>query len=580
MLTHPKSGGALRAAAMALLVAGAFGEPPTKILPIGDSITAGALGGPNSGTYGRGGYRYFLERFLEASDGLGNYSIIGSNLDDAGGTLVADAGKWHLNEKPLKFISHSGYPGDTIEGIEALVDDDTIPVAASDVILLQIGTNNVGYQSATPATPGEVAGWRSAYEALLDAILSKSGTAAVVMAKIPPVADGSNIGNAAANGARIEPFNEEVVATVHAAYAASHPGRFFLIDNYTPLDPENTGISFPAANNTQDFFTGLGDGVHPYNAGHRKMAVRFWQGYQRVKGKAAVAIVTPLDDPDGDGLAGADACVLGNGGTRLGEGTDVADQPYVVASSAPGQRAKFYLKLDLSGLPKQWDEARFNLIFWGAPGSNPTFSNCCDDNPVASTFEVYGIADGEDDWTEDTIDWTDAPGNDPSGNGVTGTLLGSIQVPLGLQTGEVVSMSTTALRDFVNFGRGRDGMLTFAVVGTAVDPSARVSFQDSDLRDYAPAFLQLADSVIAPAPVGFRILEAAFDFEAGSGPEVELRFVSSDAESYLVSGSDDLETFDEVLVSGIAGAPGVSETTVVVPLPDGREKLFLRIERQ
>ena len=31
-----------------------------RLLPLGDSITAGALGGPNCETYGRGGYRYFL----------------------------------------------------------------------------------------------------------------------------------------------------------------------------------------------------------------------------------------------------------------------------------------------------------------------------------------------------------------------------------------------------------------------------------------------------------------------------------------------------------------------------------------
>ncbi|MCH7228981.1 GDSL-type esterase/lipase family protein [Haloferula sp. A504] len=577
MTIHPKPGGGVSAVAMALLLADARAAPPVKILPVGDSITAGALGGPNSGPFGRGGYRYFLERFLEASDGFGNYVVIG-NSPFAGGTLVADAGKWFQNEKPLKSVAHSGYPGDSIEQIRDRIDDGSIPVAASDVILLQIGTNNVGYGSPVPATPAEISAWRSAYEDLLDAILAKSAFTKVVMAKIPPVADGSNIGSAAANAARIEPFNEEVVGTVHAAYSSAHPGRFFLVDNYSPIDPSNTADSFATATNGEDYFTGLGDGVHPYNAGHRKMAVNFWEGYQRARGKARTAIVTPLDDSDGDGFGGADVGVLGDGTLRQGRGTDVDDQPYVLAGSQAGARAKFYLKLDLSGLSKQWDEARFNLIFWGAPAGTPSFGNCCDDQPVTATVSVYGIADGGDDWTEDTITWATAPGNDPNGNGVAGTLLGQITVPQGLQTGEVVSMSTPALLDFVNLSRGSDGLVTLAVVGDDLDPGFRLSFQDSDFRDYAPAFLQLAANTVPPVPPDFHILGADFDLQALPHPEVVLNFASSGDQTYLVSASDDMESFDEVLASGIPGAPGASQTSVTVPLPTGRSRLFLRVE--
>ncbi len=566
---------------------------PTRILPLGDSITAGALAGPNGipaedGGYGRGGYRYYLERFLEASDGLPNFEIIG-NSPDAGGTIASFAGKWFLNDKPMKFTTHGGYPGFSIEQIRDLVADGTEPVVQSDVVLLQVGTNNVGYGSSTPATAAEIAGWRSAYESLLDAILAKSATARVVMAKIPPVAEGTPYwddgeyivpGTVAANAARIEPFNTEVVEVVHADYAATYPGRFFLVDNFTGLDPENEATSFATATNSEDFFTGQGDGIHPYNAGHRKMAVGFWNGYQRAQGKAATAVVTPLDDPDGDGVGGADVGLLGDGTLRQGDADKVTDQPYVMASTDPGERAKLYLRLDLSGLPKQWDEARFNLIFWGAPSGTPNFGNCCDDQPSTATFEIHGIPDGGDDWTEEGITWATAPGNDPGGDGVTGTFLGGIVVPGGLQTGEVVSISTPELLDFVNHQRGLDGMVTFAVTGTVPDPGFRVSFQDSDLRDYAPAFLQLADSVVEPAPADFRILSADFDLEAEPLPEVEIRFVSDESQTYLVSASDDLRTFDEVLASGIPGAPGAGETTIIIPMPDGRERLVLRVERQ
>lgn len=563
---------------------------PVKILPIGDSITAGALAGPNSGDFGRGGYRYYFERFVEASDGLPNFEIIGSS-PEPGGTMVSYAGQWFDNDKPMKFTAHNGYPGFLIAQITALVEDGTIPVDESDVILLQIGTNNVGYGSSIPASPAEISSWRSDYEDLLDAVLAQSSLTQVVMAKIPPVAEGTPYwddgelivpGSLAANSARILPFNEQVVQVVHADYSAAHPGRFVLIDNFSGPDPLNFSddVTFSTSTNSHDYFTGLGDGIHPYNGGHRKLAVHFWNGYQRARGKARTAIVTPLDDTDGDGVAGGDVCILGNGTRRQGRGTDVEDQPYVLASISPGKRAKFYMKLDLSGLPKQWDEARFNLIFWGAPTANPTFGNCCDDQPSTAMLEVYGIADGMDDWTEDDLTWAGAPGNDPDGNGVLGTLLGQITVPSGLQTGEVVSFSSSALRDFVNLGRGADGLLTFAVVGSDLDPGYRVSFQDSDLRDYAPAFLQLADATIESGPSGFRVLGADFDLDASPQPEVQLRFTSSEGETYLVGASEDMQTFDEVLASGIAASAGGGETTVTVPLPPGREQIFLRVERQ
>lgn len=590
MTFHPKPGGSFSAVVVALLLAEARADPPTAILPVGDSITAGALGGPNSflapenGGLGRGGYRYYLERFLEASDGLLSFEVIG-NSPEAGGTIASFAGKWFENDKPMKFIEHSGYPGFLIEQIETLVVDGTIPVADSDVILLQIGSNNVGYWKAIPATPAEIAGWRAEYEDLLDAILAKSATCKVVMATIPPVAAGTDDGSGrirgvlAANAGRIEPFNAQVAA-VYETYAAAHPGRFEIVDNYGDLDPLNASSDpgFATAENSNDFYTGEGDGIHPYNGGHLKMAVNFWEGYQRARGKVKATIVTPLDDTDGDGVAGADAAVLGGGTRRPMQPNNPADQPYVLAGTTPGERAKFYLKLDLSGLPKQWDEARFNLIFWGAPGNHPTFGNCCDDQPATATVSVYGIADGGDDWTEDTITWATAPGNDPDGNGVSGTLLGQITVPQGLQTGEVVSMSTPALRDFVNLSRGADGLVTLAVVGDDLDPGFRLSFQDSDLRDYAPAFLQLAASSLSAVPPDFRILGADFDLEAQPQPEVVLHFASSEGETYLVSASEDMESFDEVLASGIPGASGASETSVTVALPAGRSGMFLRVE--
>ncbi|MCU0795009.1 MAG: GDSL-type esterase/lipase family protein [Akkermansiaceae bacterium] len=552
-----------------------------RVLPLGDSITAGALGGPNSPEYDRSGYRYFLERYLQGSEGgLGGFSFGGAA---SGGTIAAFAGQWFGGAKPLYYPLHSGYPGYSIGQIRALVNDGTVPIATTDIALLQIGTNNVSYGSAVPATPAEIAAWKVEYETLLDAILAKSATVKVIMAKIPPVANGSVIGNLAANAARIEPFNQQVVAVVHAAYAAAHPGRFFLVDHYSLLDPLNFDNypGFDTVNNTHDFFTGLGDGVHPYNGGHRKFAGSWWQAIQVAEGAAAARLVTPFDDPDKDGVAGADIGLTGAGAKRngvgTGGGTEVFDQPYILASANPGSRAKFYVKLDLSGLPKNWDEARLGFVFWGAPGGNPDWGNCTNNMPSAGNYEVYGIADGGDAWTETSITWANAPGNAGGGNGSAGTLLGNLVVPAGASSGDIVSISGAALRDFVNTQRGGDGMVTFVVVGTTSDPGVLVTFQDSDFRDYAPPFLQLSAAPEIGTPPELKILSKSFNVQANPA-FASLTFSSAVGHTYLVSASQDMYSFDEVLLSGIAGAAG--QTTVNVPLPPGRPRLFLRVERQ
>lgn len=560
---------------------------PTRVLPVGDSITAGALGGPNSGEFYRGGYRYYLERFLEGSeDGPGGFRFTGSiNEPDQSswGTIASFAGQWFAGARPLNHPLHSGYSGHSIEQITALVDDGTIPVQGSDLLLLQIGTNNVQYNNPNPATPTEIAAWKSAYEALLAAILAKSPDVKVAMAKIPPVTNGQS-SVLAANAARLRPFNEQVVAAVHAQQAALYPGRLFLVDNFSSLDPFNASddATFVLPTNEHDFFTGYGDGVHPYNGGHRKMAGNFWRATRLADGARDARLLTPLDDPDGDGTAGADITLLSNGGKRngtgTGGGTDVFDQAMVVASADANSRAKFYVKLDLSGLPKTWDDARFNLVFWGAPAANPDWGNCCDDMPGPTTLRLHGVPDGGDHWTEASITWANAPGNLTNSNGVAGQYLGDIIVPAGAKSGDIVGVSTPALRNFINHHRGRDGMVTFVITGATEDPGFLVSFQDSDFRDYAPPFLQLVDDGLAVPPSELAMLHHTFDFTTGPVPVAELTFSSGVGETYLVSGSDDLLSFDEVLLAGIPGAAG--QTTVQVPLPPGRPRLFLRVERQ
>lgn len=548
----------------------------TRVLPLGDSITAGSQGGPYSPPHSRGGYRYFLERFLEGSEGGASGFIFTGSVTAAPGTIASYAGKWYpeANSKPLNHPAHSGYSGYTIALIDGLVADDTIPVASSDVVLLQIGTNDIGVMNVPPqpATQVEMSGWLADYQALLDRILSKSTSVKIVMAKIPPITSGSVIGNIATNQARIEPFNAQVVQVLYETYSVDHPGRFFLVDNYLPLDPLNVEDSYATATNQTDFLTVIGDGVHPYNAGHRKIAINFWKAFQLSQGAADVDLVTVHD-------GGADACIRQIGSAPDGHGE--SSQPWIRSSTDPSLRAKYYVKLDLSGKPKYWEEVQFNLVFWGAPASAPNFGNCCDDASAPVTLQLYGIPDGQDQWDEGSITWTNAPGNQTDGNSVTGIYLGDLVIPSGSQTGDVISVSTTALRDFVNYQRGVDGLITLVVTGGDVDPGYFPTFSDSQFRDYSSSFLQMKRGSSLPSQQDFRIV--SFDVDTASAPLIQgqVTFLSEPVCRYLLSTSKDLKTFDEVLIPDIEGAIGstsVNFSTTVPPNSEGR--FFLRVEKK
>ena len=157
-------------------------------------------------------------------------------------------------------------------------------------------------------------------------------------------------------------------------------------------------------------------------------------------------------------------------------------------------------------------------------------------------------------------------------------MLGDLVVPSGASSGDIISVSSPALRDFINHQRGADGMVTLAVVGVAEDPGFLVTIQDSDFRDYAPPFLQLRSDPEAVPATALRMLASSFDLNANPSPLATLTFSSGAGETYLVSASTDLRHFDEVLLADIPGADG--QTTVQVPLPAGRDRLFLRVERQ
>ncbi len=100
---------------------GFTGKAPKRIMPLGDSITYGIVGGMDGEKNFSGGYRAPLAR--KAEDAYWNVQFVGTQVD------------------ALR-LHHEGYPGWRIDQIDSIVADK-IRTAKPDIILLHIGTNDL-----------------------------------------------------------------------------------------------------------------------------------------------------------------------------------------------------------------------------------------------------------------------------------------------------------------------------------------------------------------------------------------------------------------------------------------------------
>jgi lysophospholipase L1-like esterase len=110
---------------------------PLRVLPLGDSITAGIVDGGRPGT---GGYRALLERLLEAHGGKA--VLVGSRDDLSAG--LSDP--WHDGWPGYVIRSTSpGAPGQIYGSLAKRIIEQTHP----DIILLMLGTNDFLRYEAT-----------------------------------------------------------------------------------------------------------------------------------------------------------------------------------------------------------------------------------------------------------------------------------------------------------------------------------------------------------------------------------------------------------------------------------------------
>ncbi len=188
---------------------------PTRIMPLGDSITWG------TGGNGGGGYRPPLVQNLV----VGRYSsdMVGSQR--SGPPILYDR-------------DHEGYRGYRIDQLAALAPT-SVTNFRPEFVLLQIGTNDVLQQFDLAAAPARLS-------SLIDLITDARPSARLVVASITPLADPALDADARA-------YNAEIPGIVAAKAAAGRQVSF--LDMYPVIT-------------TADLI----DGIHPNQGGYDKMA--------------------------------------------------------------------------------------------------------------------------------------------------------------------------------------------------------------------------------------------------------------------------------------------------------------------
>jgi lysophospholipase L1-like esterase len=205
---------------------------PCVIMPVGDSITAGY-----DSTTG-GGYRLRLLHDIWTAQH--NATFVGDN----------SSGPNTLDGKPFP-KNHEGYSGYTIDPAPAINRSGISPLVppalkkySPHIVTLMIGTNDVDTKNDLPNAPSRLAN-------LIDAIITASPNALLVVAQITPIVDNT-----------IDPLVRQYNAAIPALVAtrAAAGKHIILVDMYSAFTKD--------ASYAADYMNG---GLHPNDTGYNVM---------------------------------------------------------------------------------------------------------------------------------------------------------------------------------------------------------------------------------------------------------------------------------------------------------------------
>lgn len=212
-----------------------------KIMPLGDSITYGMAD--------EGGYRKYLSYFL-TQDGLTNVDLVGPE--------GKDSATFNYNGKSVTYDdNHAGYSGYTITDLpggwfgklngilETMQNGDYITKYSPDIILLQIGTNDV--------SNGHLEGSEERLHQLLDYLRDKMPSDGKIF--LTTIPDLGNTGWGGNSNGDIAKYND-LIKKVAGDYSSKN---VIYADIHSVIDGSKD----------------LADGVHPNAGGYEKMG-KYW----------------------------------------------------------------------------------------------------------------------------------------------------------------------------------------------------------------------------------------------------------------------------------------------------------------
>lgn len=174
-----------------------------NIMPMGDSITEG-----NTGVgYMAGGYRQALYAHL-TGDGFAPH-FVGNSTVNPSAALTATGN-----------AAHNGYSGYRIDQIENGVVNSNWMDANPDIVLLQIGTNDIAQNYDLSAAPDRL-------DALIGDMIARKPNARIVVAKIPGCQD-------AAFDGQVQAYNAAIAQKVTAR--AQSGQNVSMVDMYSELN--------------------------------------------------------------------------------------------------------------------------------------------------------------------------------------------------------------------------------------------------------------------------------------------------------------------------------------------------------
>lgn len=272
---------------------------PLRIMPLGDSITAGYTDNPVWNEPYAYGYRSGLYNRLHSAGY--DFVFVGQSTE----LLTHSAGTPPANLAALGQNAHNGYGGQSVSYLNQNILG-WLAADNPDLILLKIGTNSQD---------------RNGLDALVQTIVTTKPNASLIVAEIMPKYNYEQ---------GIVDYNAWIRQTLVPKYQAQGK-KVTRVDQYAPflINPANL-----MSIDRSLFSNGIN---HPDNEGYDKMAATWFEGIEALKLNSrsfSEWIADPVfeiasqdrgfgDDPDGDGLANGVEAWLGTDPGRFSPGLEV-----------------------------------------------------------------------------------------------------------------------------------------------------------------------------------------------------------------------------------------------------------------